>query len=140
MTSSSRVSAVSGVARSTRRGAAASSAAYMAASPTRRRRLASLAISALADQGVSRATTEAAASRGEMELAISSGVVPAGTSRIAPSGSCTAMVCVLMVLGVPGARPEQRAAFSAGNSSGYTDSAKSAAWPQGRGSNEKTRM
>ena len=40
----------------------------------------------LPETGVSRATTLAAARRGEMELAISSGVVPAGTSRTEPSG------------------------------------------------------
>ena len=39
---------------------------------------------------------EAAARRGEMELAISRGVVPGGTSRTAPSGRCTAMVFLLI--------------------------------------------
>ncbi len=40
-----------------------------------------------ASSGLMRATTTAAARRGEMLLAISSGVVPAGTSRTEPSGS-----------------------------------------------------
>src|ERR1019366_8724424 len=91
---SRRVSAVSGVDRSTRRGAAASSAEYISASegssPV-------VDFAAAPVTGVSRATTEAAARRGEIALAISKGVVPAGTSRIAPSGRCTAIVWLLMI-------------------------------------------
>jgi hypothetical protein len=48
-----------------------------------------------------RATTEAAARRGEMELAISKGVVPEGTSRTAPSGRCTAMLLAFMAGWIP---------------------------------------
>ena len=40
-------------------------------------------------RGVMRATTTAAARRGEMEVAMSNGVVPLGTSRMEPSGSWT---------------------------------------------------
>ena len=55
-----------------------------------------LAAAVTAVSGVRRAAMEAAASRGEMEFAISNGVVPEGTSRMAPSGSVTEMVCLLM--------------------------------------------
>ena len=51
--------------------------------------------------GVRRATTAAAARRGEMELAMSKGVVPEGTSRTAPSGRCTAMVLAFMAGRIP---------------------------------------
>jgi hypothetical protein len=50
---------------------------------------------------VRRAATLAAARRGEMELAISRGVVPEGTSRMDPSGRCTAIVFVLMCVMEP---------------------------------------
>ncbi len=50
---------------------------------------ASLAEAAAGVSGVMRATTTAAARRGEMLLAISNGVVPLGTSRMEPSGSWT---------------------------------------------------
>ena len=52
---------------------------------------------------------EAAARRGEMELAISKGVVPLGTSRTDPSGRCTAMFSLLIVLKFP--RPRMQAFF-----------------------------
>jgi hypothetical protein len=45
-----------------------------------------------------RATTLAAARRGEMEVAISRGVVPCGTSFTAPSGRWMEIVCVLIVV------------------------------------------
>jgi hypothetical protein len=95
-----RVSEVSGAERSTRRGAAASSAAYMAASSADWPSELAIAGGALAAAvtGVMRAATEAAARRGEMELAMSRGVVPEGTSRMAPSGRCTAIMFVLIVV------------------------------------------
>ena len=48
---------------------------------------ASLVFTAIGDNARMRATTAAAASRGEMLLAISKAVVPLGTSRMEPSGS-----------------------------------------------------
>jgi hypothetical protein len=48
---------------------------------------ASLVPAAGVERGLMRATTTAAARRGEMLLAMSKGVVPAGTSRMEPSGS-----------------------------------------------------
>jgi len=48
--------------------------------------------------GVRRATTEMAASRGEMELAMSRGVVPTGTWRMDPSGSVMERICALIGL------------------------------------------
>ncbi len=87
------MSSVRGVARSTRRGAAESAAEYMAASEE----ISSVeSAGAAALGGVRRATTEAAARRGEMELAISSGVVPEGTCRMEPSGRVMEMTCALM--------------------------------------------
>jgi len=53
-------------------------------------------IEAVAVIGVMRAAIEAAARRGEMELATSRGVVPEGTSRMEPSGRWMAMVFELM--------------------------------------------
>jgi len=46
-------------------------------------------VGAMAVNGRMRATTTAAARRGEMPVAISKGVVPRGTSRRDPSGSWT---------------------------------------------------
>jgi len=50
---------------------------------------ASLMLPAAGVSGVMRATTTAAARRGEMLVATSKGVVPGGTSRMEPSGSWT---------------------------------------------------
>ncbi len=60
-------------------------AEYMASSEASR--AASLALGAAGVSGVMRATTTAAARRGEMDVAISRGVVPEGTWRREPSGS-----------------------------------------------------
>ena len=60
-------------------------AEYMASSLASR--AASLADSPAGARGWMRATTTAAARRGEMLLATSMGVVPEGTSRMEPSGS-----------------------------------------------------
>jgi len=51
----------------------------------------------MAASGLTRATTLAAASRGEIELAISRGVVPEGTSRTEPSGSWIEIVDLLIM-------------------------------------------
>ena len=68
------------------------SAAYMAASAGSSFAASAPAGAVDAARGVIRATTEAEASRGEIELAISRGVVPAGTSRTEPSGRWIAIV------------------------------------------------
>jgi hypothetical protein len=46
-----------------------------------------------ADKGRMRATTTAAARRGEMLMATSCGVVPCATSRTEPSGSSIRIIC-----------------------------------------------
>ena len=82
------MSSFKGVVRSTRRSASACSAAYMPAS----RKLPALAPfpdpfeDPFAVAGRMRATTAAAASLGEMLLATSRGVDPAGNSLMEPSG------------------------------------------------------
>ena len=58
---------------------------YMASSEASR--AASFSLAAAGVSGRTRATTTAAARRGEMLLATSKGVVPAGTSRREPSGN-----------------------------------------------------
>ena len=60
-------------------------AEYMASSEASR--AASPALVASGVRGLMRATTTAAARRGEMSLAMSRGVVPLGTSRMELSGS-----------------------------------------------------
>ena len=59
--------------------------AYMASSEASM--AASLVLAMTGVIGLMRATTTAAARRGEMLLAMSKGVVPLGTSRMEPSGS-----------------------------------------------------
>src|SRR5580658_294228 len=116
LTNSSFVSAVSGIVRSTRRGAAAFSAAYIEASLSDWPSEATFwAVSPL-PTGVRRATTTAAARRGEMALAMSRGVVPCGTSLMDPSGRWMAMDGLLMAVG---ASVHGETADVRGDSSGY---------------------
>ena len=93
--SSRATSSVSGAARSTRRSPASCAAPYMAASSLS---LCSSAAETAAESGRTLATTTAAASRGEMLIARSSGVVPRATSRTEPSGNCTRTICAFSTI------------------------------------------